>query len=53
MQNEEKSNLTLLAFQNTSAETLVRGMNFPTFFLPSNKIKDSEIAIAEIKKPEQ
>ena len=50
MQNEEKSNLTLLAFQNTSAETLVREMDFPIVLLPSDKIKDSEIAIAEIKK---
>ena len=46
----DESNLTLLAFQNTSAETLVNGMDFPTVLFPSDKIKDSEIAIAEIKK---
>ena len=50
LQREEKSTLTLLAFQNTSAETLVKDMNFPTVLLPSDKIKDSEIAIAEILK---
>ena len=42
--------LTLLAFKNTSAELLVKGLDFPTFLLPSDKIKDSEIAIAEIEK---
>lgn len=42
--------LTLLAFKNTSAELLVKGLGFSTVFLPSNKIKDSEIARAEIEK---
>ncbi|MBO7583755.1 MAG: hypothetical protein J6T20_08180 [Treponema sp.] len=42
--------LTLLAFKNTSAELLVKGLDFSTVFLPSNKIKDSEIARAEIEK---
>ena len=46
---EEKSHMTLLAFQNTSAETLVKGMDFPIVLLPSDKIKDSEIAIAKIQ----
>ena len=34
--------LTLLAFKNTSAELLVKGLDFSTVFLPSDKIKDSE-----------
>ena len=42
--------LTILAFKNTSAELLVKGLDFPTVLLPSDKIKDSEIAIAEIEK---
>ncbi|MBO4532838.1 MAG: hypothetical protein J5726_03985 [Treponema sp.] len=42
--------LTLLAFKNTSAELLVKGLDFSTVFLPSDKIKDSEIARAEIEK---
>ena len=45
-----KKKLTLLAFKNTSAELLVKGMDFPTALLPSDKIKDSEIARAEIEK---
>ena len=46
----EKSHLTLLAFQNTSTETLVRRMDFPNVLLPSDKVNDSEIAMAEILK---
>ena len=46
----KKENLTILAFKNTSAELLVKGLDFPTVLLPSDKIKDSEIARAEIKK---
>ena len=42
--------LTILAFKNTSAELLVKGLDFPTVLLPSDKIKDSEIAKAEIEK---
>ena len=42
--------LTILAFKNTSAELLVKGLDFSTVFLPSDKIKDSEIARAEIEK---
>ncbi len=42
--------VTLLAFKNTSAELLVSGMDFPTVFLPSDKLQDSEIAKEEIKK---
>ena len=42
--------VTLLAFRNTSAELLVSGMDFPTVFLPSDKIRDSEIAKEEIQK---
>ena len=42
--------LTILAFKNTSSELLVKGLDFPTVLLPSDKIKDSEIAIAEIEK---
>jgi pyrrolidone-carboxylate peptidase len=42
--------VTLLAFKNTSAELLVCGMDFPTVFLPSDKIRDSEIAKEEIQK---
>ena len=42
--------LTILAFKNTSAEHLVKGLDFSTVFLPSDKIKDSEIARAEIEK---
>ena len=42
--------VTLLAFRNTSAELLIKGMDFPTVFLPSDKIRDSEIAKEEIKK---
>ncbi|MBR5646609.1 MAG: hypothetical protein IKX23_08235 [Treponema sp.] len=53
MQNREKLRMTLLAFQNTSAETLVRGMDFPTVLLPSDKIKDSEIAITKIQTSEK
>ena len=45
-----KKKLTLLTFQNTSAELLVKGLDFPTALLPSDKIKDSEIAKAEIEK---
>ena len=45
-----KKKLTILAFKNTSAELLVKGMDFPTALLPSDKIKDSEIARAEIEK---
>ena len=45
-----KKKLTLLAFKNTSAELLVKGLDFPTVLLPSDKIKDSEIARAEIEK---
>ena len=37
----DESNLTLLAFQSTSAETLVREMDFPIVLIPSDKIKDS------------
>ena len=46
----EKENLTILAFKNTSAELLVEGIDFPTVFLPSDKVKDSEIAKVEIEK---
>ena len=46
----KKQKLTLLAFKNTSAELLVKGLDFPTVLLPSDKIKDSEIARGEIKK---
>ena len=42
--------LTILAFKNTSAELLVKGLDFPTVLLPSDKIKDSEIARTEIEK---
>lgn len=42
--------VTLLAFKNTSAELLVKGMDFPTVFLPSDKLQDSEIAIEESRK---
>ena len=49
----DESNLVLLAFQNTSSETLVRGMDFPTVLLPSDKIKDSEIAITKIQTSEK
>ena len=42
--------LTILAFKNTSAELLVKGLDFSTVFLPSDTIKDSEIARAEIEK---
>ena len=45
--------MTLLAFKNTSSETLVRGMDFPTVLLPSDKIKDSEIAITKIQTSEK
>ena len=45
-----KKKLTLLTFQNTSAELLVKGLDFPLIFLPSDKIKDSEIARTEIEK---
>ena len=48
--NMGKEKLNLLAFTNTSAELLVKGMDFPSVFLPSNKIKDSEIARASIHK---
>ena len=47
-----KKKLTILAFKNTSAELLVKGLDFPTVLLPSDKIKDSEIAKAEIEKSE-
>ena len=53
MQNREKLRMTLLAFQNTSSKTLVRGMDFPTVLLPSDKIKDSEIAITKIQTSEK
>ena len=46
----EKENLTILAFKNTSAELLVEGIDFPIVFLPSDKVKDSEIAKTEIDK---
>ena len=46
--NQNKVNL--LAFRNTSAELLVKGMDFPTVFLPSDKLQDSEIAKEEIQK---
>ena len=46
----KKENLTILAYKNTSAELLVKGLDFPTALLPSDKIKDSEIARAEIEK---
>ena len=42
--------VTLLAFKNTSGELLVSGMDFPTVFLPSDKLQDSEIAKEEIQK---
>ena len=42
--------VTLLAFKNTSAELLVKGMDFPAVFLPSDKLQDSEIAIEKIRK---
>ena len=45
-----QNKVTLLAFRNTSAELLIKGMDFPTVFLPSDKIRDSEIAKEEIKK---
>lgn len=45
-----QNKVTLLAFKNTSAELLVSGMDFPTVFLPSDKIRDSEIAKEEIQK---
>ena len=47
-----KKKLTILAFKNTSAELLVKGLDFPTVLLPSDNIKDSEIARAEIEKTE-
>ena len=47
-----KKKLTILAFKNTSAELLVKGLDFPTVLLPSDNIKDSEIARAEIEKSE-
>ena len=46
---KETSIPTLLAFKNTSAETLVKGMDFPIVFLPSDKTKDTEIAITKIQ----
>ena len=46
----KKQKLTILAYKNTSAELLVKGLDFSTVFLPSDKIKDSEIARAEIEK---
>ena len=46
----KKQKLTILAFKNTSAELLVKGLDFPTVLLPSDKIKDSEIVRGEIKK---
>jgi pyrrolidone-carboxylate peptidase len=42
--------IKILAFKNTSAEILVKGMDFPVVFLPSDIIKDSEIACAEMEK---
>lgn len=45
-----KKKLTLLAFKNTSAELLVNGINIPAILLPSDKIKDSEIARGVIEK---
>ena len=47
-----KKKLTILAFKNTSAELLVKGLDFPTVLLPSDNIKDSEIARTEIEKSE-
>ena len=46
----EKEKLTILAFKNTSAELLVNGLDFHIVLLPSDKIRDSEIAISEIQK---
>jgi len=46
----KKENITILAYKNTSAELIVKGLDFPTALLPSDKIKDSEIARAEIEK---
>lgn len=45
-----ESKITLLAFKNTSAESLVKGMDFPTFLLPSDKEKDTEILLPQIEK---
>ena len=42
----KKQKLTILAYKNTSAELLVKGLDFSTVFLPSDKIKDSEISRA-------
>ena len=50
---KETSIPTLLAFKNTSAETLVKGMDFPIVFLPSDKTKDTKIAITKIQTSEK
>ena len=50
LNNMNQGKVALLAFKNTSAELLVKGMDFPTVFLPSDKLQDSEIAKEEIKK---
>ncbi len=50
LNNMNQGKVTLLAFKNTSAELLVKGMDFPTVFLPSDKLQDSEIAKEEIQK---
>ena len=46
----KKEKVTILAFKDTSAEQLVKDLDFPTVLLPSDKILDSEIAIDEIQK---
>ena len=46
----EKEKIKLIAFKNTSAETLVKEMDFPKTYLPSDLIKDSEIIKKEIAK---
>lgn len=47
-----KEKITLAAFKKTSAESLINGMDFPKVFLPSDKIKDTEILLPQIKKSE-
>lgn len=44
-----KNKIKIAAFSNTSSEMIVKNLDFQKVFLPSDKIKDSEIVIKEFE----
>lgn len=44
-----KNKIKISAFSNTSSEIIVKKWDFKKIFLPSDKVKDSEIVIKELE----